>query len=135
MSYENPRIKSLNVNIIEIMKDFAEGNPGAVAAMVKIMESAETIDPDNALGALGVLFSLDNLDCYGSNIWLLYKDICKSNVTNVHIIFRAIGFGLLNDKEVRQDIENARTGEAREFDFPELLKKIQEKIPDFAKAV
>lgn len=136
MSYDNPRIKSLTASLMDIIVDFAEGNPGAVNVLCLLIKEYPKIDPAHAFKALGALWALDNLDLYGSNIWLLYKDVCKSSLVNMATIFRAIGYGILSDKEVGdyvKSLNTARREDIKEYDFPALLKQVQEKIPSFAK--
>lgn len=72
MSYNNPRIK-MEMSMMDCMLAMAEGNPGAIRVLTELVTGAEKIDPDSALGPLGLLFSLDNLDCYGPRIWMFYK--------------------------------------------------------------
>lgn len=46
------RIKSLDMRPVDMMIILAEGNPGAVSAMMACAAAATTIDPDSALGPL-----------------------------------------------------------------------------------
>jgi len=50
----------------------AEGNPGAITVLAQMVQ-----DPRGAAAIL----HLDNLEIYGSKIWVGYKDHCKEDIT------------------------------------------------------
>lgn len=106
----------------------AEGNPGAVAALIKLMEAAPRIDPDSAWGPLGPLFSLDGMGIYGSHIWMLWKDVCGQDAVKAETLFRARQLGILRESLVQ---EAARTGQ-HSFDFDALLAEVRKQLPNFA---
>lgn len=72
-----------------------EGNPGGLTACMELMKDAPRIDPQAFARDLQPLLSLDNLGIYGSNIWILYKDLCGEDTLNVLTLFRAMQLGLL----------------------------------------
>jgi hypothetical protein len=127
MSYDNPRIKSLSMSFMDIMVAFAEGNPGACRVLSEIVTAAPKIDPDSALGALGPLCSLDNLDCYGSRIWMLYKDVCGQNINTMLGLLRCCQMGFTSDRKINAAID----GDKAALDIPALLAQLKEQLPDF----
>ncbi len=127
MSHDNPRIKDLSMTTMDILLSFAEGNPGAITAMLELMKASPVIDPDSAFAELSPLISLDNLDCYGPRIWMLYKDVCGQDTTNVLAVMRANQLGYISEREVNRAI----SGETR-IDVPDLLAKVKERLPAFA---
>lgn len=108
----------------------ADGNPGAITAIMKMMESAPSIDPDSAFGPLGPLFSLDSMGIYGSRIWVLWKDVCGGNALRVETLFRAAQLGIISDQQVSNAASTGRAG----FDFSDLLLSVQEQLPAFGRA-
>ena len=64
----------------EMLFKMSEGNPGALTVLLVILEKGEQIDPDGAMRGIGPILSLDSLGCYGSKIWMLYKDVCGQNL-------------------------------------------------------
>lgn len=129
MSYKNPRIKSLATTPLEVMVDFAEGNPGAITVLSQLFKESPAIDPDAAFEGMSPLFSLDNLDCYGSDIWVLYKDVCGQDIVKMLGVLRAIQLGFVSDGTVKA----AMTG-GGSVDPAALLEQVKERLPDFAKA-
>jgi hypothetical protein len=128
MSYNKPRIKSLSISPMEILVDFSEGNPGAASVLAQLFANAEKIDPDSALGAMGPIFSLDNLDCYGPRIWMFYKDVCGQDINKMMGVMRACQMGILSERDITAAID----GDKSRLNIPEALTKLKEKLPAFA---
>lgn len=70
MTKERQKI-GLNSSIRDALVIMAEGNPGAINVLVKLME-----DP---IGFIDVLH-LDDMNMRGSQIWVGYKDHCKQDI-------------------------------------------------------
>lgn len=128
MSYSKPRI-TLGMSVGDIVYAITEGNPGAIRVVMELIEKGPKIDPDNALGPIGPLLNLDTLDCYGSRIWMLYKDVCGQDLVKVEGVLRAIGFGYTSDAAVNAAIDG--TGK---IDVDALLTQVRERLPRFAAA-
>jgi hypothetical protein len=117
----------------------AEGNPGAITALMEMSKHAPRIDPDSAWGQLGPMLSCDTHGIYGSHIWLFWKDICGMDPVKSETLFRATQLGILGHNEIRAAIAAADDGSRwsatstlKDFDFPGLLAKIRETLPGFA---
>lgn len=126
MSYNNPRL-TLDMTGMDMILAMSEGNPGAVTVLAEVFKRAASIDPDSALGQLGVLCGLDNLDCYGSRIWMLYKDVCGQNLNHMLGLLRANQLGYVTDREINQAID----GDQSTLDLPALLVQVKERLPRF----
>ena len=129
MSYEHQRIANLNMSFADIAVKLSEGNPGALSVIVKLAQRATEIDPASALGPIGPLFGLDNLACYGSRIWMLYKDVCREDLVKMMAVLRAVQFGFVSDEAVTRAIDGDVS-----FNPAGLLDMVRERLPDFAKA-
>lgn len=129
MSFENPRINDINMSKLDIVMALGEGNPGGIRVMADIIRVNESVDPDDAFGPLGPLFELDNLDCYGSRIWMLYKDVCKENIVMMLGVLRGIQLGIVEAKDVNKAIENYGEG----IDPRAILVEVQKTLPNFGK--
>ena len=128
MSYNNPRIKDLSMTPMDVLLDFSEGNPGAARVLTELYVNAPTIDPDSALGGMGPLFALDNLDCYGSRIWVFYKDVCGQNIHKMLGVMRAGQMGFTSSNDINAAID----GDRSRLDIPALLAQLKERLPRFA---
>jgi hypothetical protein len=126
MSYDHPRI-DIAKSMLEIMMAMGEGNPGAIQVLCKLIEQAPTIDPDSALGSLGPLCMLDNLDIYGSRIWMLYKDVCGQDINKMMAVLRACQMGFTSDRYINAAID----GDRARLDIPALLAQLKKSLPKF----
>lgn len=120
------RIKSLGVSAADIICDMSDGNPGALNAMIMLVERAETIDPDSTLGEFAPLFSLDTLGIYGSRIWIFFKDVCERCTHTMIGLMRANQMGYVTDAELKAAIDDGAA-----LDIPALLAKVKERLPAF----
>jgi hypothetical protein len=107
----------------------AEGNPGALSVMIRILEKGESIDPDAAFGPMAHIFGLGTFGIYGPRIWMLYKDACKQDLISMLAVLRAVQLGKLSESIMNHAIDNYGVG----LDLPEILKIVQEQLPDFGK--
>ena len=126
MSHDNPRIKSLDLPFPQAAGLLVDGNVGAISAILKCVKAQPTVDPDDAMGPFSVLFSLDNLDCYGPRIWQLFKKVCDQNPLRMLAVMRAIQLGIVRHADVTKAID----GGAR-LDVDDLLAKVRERLPSF----
>jgi len=84
------------MTMLDAMVSLAEGNPGAVAALTNLVKAAPTVDPQNALGPWSPLLSLDTNGTYGTNIHILFKDVCDQDSVKTLAVLRAVQLGLLD---------------------------------------
>lgn len=124
MSYANPRL-NMSKSLLENMVAFSEGNPGACRALGEVIAIAPTADPDSALGPLGPICTLDNLDCYGSRIWMLFKDVCGQDAHAMLGVLRACQMGFTSEREINAAIDGGR------LDVKDLLRQVKERLPAF----
>ena len=61
----------LNDSVMESVVKLVEGSPGAMAALMDVMEHDD--------GLMALLW-LDDGGIYGPDIWVLYKDMCDHDV-------------------------------------------------------
>lgn len=130
MSYDNARIDLTDSPMSAMMK-MAEGNPGAITVLLKLLEQGEAIDPDAAFGGFANILSLDTHDIYGSEIWMFYKDLCGHDLTNMIGLMRAVQLGFLSESELRSAIQKG----APSADWiAQNVAKVRERLPNFGKA-
>jgi len=96
---------------IEISREEDGGyNPGALRVSVDLLHQAGAIDPDNALGGLGVILSLDTFQIYGHKIWILYKDICGESIPLMVSVLRAVQQGMFPVISLKNAIDEHELG-------------------------
>ena len=69
---QQPRIK-LDMNMLDSMVAMSDGNPGAATVCAQLTQREEGV------GFVDICH-LDDMEIYGENIWLCYKDICGEDI-------------------------------------------------------
>jgi len=89
------------------------------------------IDPDNIMGGLGYLLDLDTLGIYGTDIYVLWSDICGKNVAKMVTVLRGYQLGYISgtvvvDASHRQDYSGRGM-----INIEEIYNKVKTRLPDF----
>lgn len=66
----------LTDTVQDMMVKMADGNPGAITALVDLYTKSPTIDPDSAMADIGAILMFDNYGIYGSDIYIIWNDKC-----------------------------------------------------------
>jgi len=117
----------LTDSIQDVLFKMSEGNPGALTVCLGILEHGDKIDPDNAMGGLGVILSLDTLQLYGAKIWMLFKDVCGKDLPQMLGVLRGHQLGYVTDAQVHHAVENYGDG----INIPDICAKVVERLPRF----
>lgn len=131
------RITDFNISFADAVVKMSDGNPGAIVALMDSTKAA-TIDPDSALGAWGPLLMLDGWGVYGSDIWLLYSDICNRSALHMIAVIRAVQMGFMDREELLTAIRNSRNGNSAFANYAQLeaiLSDVRAALPNFGAAV
>lgn len=123
----------LEDSIQDIVIKMSDGNPGAMTAIMELIKNGAQIDPENALGGLGALVNLDMDNIYGTDIYVLWNDVCDRNNIKMISVIRAAQLGFfshvtLKDACSRQD----RSGKDM-IPVEELYQKVCDRLPEFDK--
>lgn len=108
----------------------AEGNPGAMRVMIEMAREIENIDPDAMMGPWAPLIALDAEAIYGSDIWLLYKDLCGEDYVRINAVLRASQLGFLRQEDLRASIERCKRFEGDLFLTPEKIGELHTRVCD-----
>ena len=118
----------------DILIKMANGNPGAISAMVSMIENGKTIDPDSIFGPLGAIISLDIYKIYGTDIYILWNDICEKDISKVLMLLRATNFGFFPESKLKEMThDQTRSINISKEDWDKLLIKLRIELPNFAK--
>lgn len=127
MSYGNNRIK-MHMSLHDIIFEMSEGNPGAINVLMAIYTNNAAIDPDDWAGGLGPILGLDTSGIYGSNIYILFKYVAKSNLVDMLGLLRSVQLGFAAENELKKMIADEAAPEGR---IAELLKQVRNRLPAF----
>ncbi len=97
---------TLNMSLTDCVVELSEGNPGAVTALMEAMTCERALN--GPMGAFYPLLGLDGWEIYGSDIYVLWNDICDRDadkmVSIVELTQRGdIDYLTLKDACSRQD--------------------------------
>lgn len=125
----------LTDSLMDCVVKISDGNPGAVTVLAKLYKECPTIDPDAAMGGFIHILALDDMEIYGSNIWILYKDVCEENIVNFITLLRAKQLGIITkDKLVELSKDNPQTYPKQHYDYlHEMYTKVCLELPNFNK--
>lgn len=122
----------MNDSFAEIVTKMSDGNPGADRVVIEMLQpESNKIDPDSIMGGMMKVLALDSLGIYGTDIYVLYNDICDRDMVKTFTILRShqlgfLGSSVLKDACSRQD----RSGRGM-INVGELYEKVKEELPEF----
>ena len=124
-----PKITKIHLtdSMMDILIKMSEGNPGALTVCLQIIKDGEQIDPDHGLGGIGIILKLDTLKLYGPKIWMLYKDVCDENLSEMIAVLRGWQLGFLNERQLQHAVDNYGEG----INLEEICAKVCERLPRF----
>ena len=122
------RIKLTDTTMGVVIK-MSEGNPGAMNVLMEMLNSK--IDIDNAFGGLGSILSLDSYGIYGTDIYILFNDICESDLAKTIAVLRSVQLGFLNQCTLKDACSRQDRSGKNLISVEELYIKVKEKLPNF----
>ena len=83
----------LDDTFMDALVKMSDGNPGALVAMISLMEKTKEIDPQSVLGSMAPIMSFDTHEIYGSSIYIIFNDKCGGDVRKTLLLLRAVQLG------------------------------------------
>lgn len=124
------RVNNLQITLEEAMLAVSGANLGAMSALQQLVNTAEKIDPDNALGSFGTIMTLDDCGIYDRNVWQMYEDLCELDIVAMHACLRSVQLGLVSPDNMLAVVENKKS-----VDVKDVVLKIRQALPSFAKDI
>lgn len=121
----------LHDNAISSVAKMSNGNPGAMNAMMEILTKAPKIDPKDFMGGLSAILLMDTFEIYGSDIYVLYSDICERNVAKMLAVLRATQFGMFDQRLLKEACSRQDYSGRKMVPVGELYEKVKDKMPEF----
>lgn len=124
----------LTDSMMDILGKMAEGNPGAIMAMMGIIKEHDAIDPQAALGALGALLMLDDMGIYGWHIAVLFSDTAGKSVRKFLLLMRAVQLGIFSHSKFKAMSEDSsRQNTLSPEEWADIDAKVCEELAEFAR--
>lgn len=118
-------------NVMSAVIKMCEGNPGVMTALMEIIKCSKQVDPDDFMGGLGKILALDTLEIYGTNIYVLWNDICDRNTSKMIAVLRANQLGFISDQILKDACHRQDRSGRKTIPVEELYSKVVERLPRF----
>ena len=109
----------------------AKGNQDAATVLVTLINETEKIDPDDFMRGLRPILNLDAYGIYGTDIWVLYSDICNKDLARVVAVLRACQLGMFSSKVLAKACNKKDYSGVAMVPVEELYLKVKERLPRF----
>lgn len=125
----------LTDSVMDVFVKMADGNPGAISAMMDIHQNAEVIDPQAAMGGLGAILLLDTWEIYGSSIYILWNDKCDRDARKFLLLQRMCQLGFLSTSKLQaMAADQMRKVNLTEQEWSDLEEKVLDQLDQFQRA-
>ncbi len=121
----------LGDTVMGVVRKMSGEIPGAAKVCVELLNKGEEIDPDGALGGMGIIWMFDMYHIYDERIWKLYRYVCGQDLIKTVAVIRACQLGLFSIDKVQYAIDHNGDG----VNADELLAKVKERLPYFTKPI
>ena len=112
--------------LMDIVIQMSAGNPGALSVCRQMIYTGAAVEPGNPFGGIGCMLALG---IHGSEIWMLYKDVCRENLTRTLGVLRAWQLDFVTSEALIHAINHRGEG----IDADELLTQVREALPEFGR--
>lgn len=82
-------------------------------------------------GGMGKILLLDTYGIYGTDIYVLYNDICERNLSKMVAVIRATQLGLFNSNILKDACSRQDYSGRKLVPLDELCQKVKERLPLF----
>ena len=127
---KNPRIK-LHDNTTDVVVKMSNGNPGAMNVIALLLKQADRIDEYDAMGGFGKILLLDSFEIYGTDIYVLYNDICGRDLVKMIAVLRATQMGMFSSSILKDACHRQDYSGRDMVPVDELYDKVKEQLPLF----
>lgn len=121
----------LEDDFLTIFTKMSEGNPGALTALMNVYKNCPTIDPDCLMGGVGPILQLDSIGIYGTNIYILWSDVCGRNDSTFIALLRACQLGFLEEKVLVDAASRQDRSGIGLINIDEMVGKVKAELPKF----
>jgi hypothetical protein len=95
----------LGDSVMDVLIKMSEGNPGAANVLAQILDKKDWYA---GVDGIMMILNLDTIGIYGSKIWILYKDCCNSDLTQMELVLRNWQMGKLTAYDIQTNLDIPR---------------------------
>lgn len=113
-----------NDTALSSVAKLAEGNPGAISVLIRLLKEGDRITD---CPAFFNLLHLDSYRIYGPRIWMLYKEVCGEDLATMIGMLRAVQLGIMSEHKLHYAIDHRGDG----LDVKAVLAEVKSQLPNF----
>lgn len=126
------RIK-LTDSVMDVVTKMSDRNPGAVGFIMQILTEGKEIDPQNMLGEIGPLLAADRIGIYGTDLYVLWSDLCNKDIILSVALLRATGLGILSSALLKDACSRQDYSGRDMINIGDVYTKVCEELSGFKK--
>lgn len=120
-----------NDTLMSAITKMADGNPGSAMAMSVMSTKVAIIDPDDFFGSFGPILQLDSFGIYGTDIYILYNDICGRDASKTIAMLRACQLGLFDSALLKAACSRQDGSGIKLVPVEDLCSEVKKELPSF----
>lgn len=105
----------MNDSVQDIVLKMSEGNPGALTTCLEIIKAKN----NDIVQSIPIFLTLDNMELYGSYLYMLWNDCCSRNIDDVLRVICCFAEGKITKNDIEERIKNVGFGK----DFKDLIEE------------
>lgn len=117
---------NINDSVTDIFVKMGEGNPGAMTAMMQLIGYTKT-----SFGGFGSILHLDSFEIYGTDIYVLWSDICERDIVKMQAVLRACKLGLFPSNTLKDACSRQDYSGRSMVPVAELYDMVKRELPNF----
>lgn len=121
----------LKDSTMDAVAKMSGGNFGAMEALIRTLQEGEKIDPDDVMSGLGSILMLDTLGIYGTDIYVLYSDICNKDLAKTIAVIRSVQLGFFKSPLLKEACSRQDYSGRNIVPVDELYLKVKSVQPNF----
>lgn len=121
---------NLSDNAATVVAKMSDGNPGAMQTIIELFQKGKEIDPGDPMCGLGRVLFLDTLGIYGTDIYVLYNDICERDLAKMCAVLFAVQLGFFNGDALKDACARQDYSGRKLVPVEDLCLKVKERYPD-----
>lgn len=130
---ESRNYRSSCTTPVELITKMSDGNPGAATVLMEMVSKGRFVDPQSLHLGFGGVFTLDTLGIYGTDIYVLWSDICGKQLNKTLAVLRAHQLGLFDGDTIKDACSRQDYSGRNMIPVEELYLKVKEQLTDFDK--
>jgi len=120
----------LTDSMMDVTIKMCEGNPGAMTFIMEGMKESSNIDPDG-FPEIGFILNADRCGIYGTDLYVLWSDLCGRDMTLSIALLRATQLGIVSDELLADACSRQDYSGKGMIEVNDVYEQMCEKLPNF----